>query len=98
MGAPHGSEVAFVFGNLNRAQTTTKYDERDQRISEQIREYWTNFAKTGNPNGGTLPHWPKFEPKVRAYLDLTDNGPAAKEGLRRAVCDLYTEKLEADLK
>ena len=98
LGAPHGSEVVFVFGNLAVEQNTRKFEERDHSISEQIQQYWTNFAKTGNPNGGTLPQWPKFDPKVRAYLDLTDNGPAAKEGLRRAVCDLYTETLEAGLK
>ncbi len=98
LGAPHGSEVVFVFGNLAVEQNTRKFDERDHSISEQIQQYWTNFAKTGDPNGGTLPQWPKFDSKVRAYLDLTDNGPAAKEGLRRAVCDLYTETLEAGLK
>jgi carboxylesterase type B len=55
---------------------------------------WANFEKTGNPNGGNLPVWPKFDPEKRAYLDFTNAGPVAKEGLRRAVCDLYTEKLK----
>jgi para-nitrobenzyl esterase len=26
--------------------------------------YWTNFAKTGDPNGPSVPTWPKFG-KVR---------------------------------
>ncbi len=98
LGAPHGSEVAYVFGNLEGGQNTRKYDETDQKISQQMQEYWTNFAKTGNPNGGNLPRWPKFDTTARAYLDFTDGGPAAKEGLRRAVCDLYTEILESRMK
>jgi para-nitrobenzyl esterase len=62
-----------------------------------MQEYWTNFAKTGDPNGGSLERWPKFDPSARAYLDLTDAGPVAKEGLRRQVCDLYMEKLKHEI-
>lgn len=98
LGAPHGSEVVFVFGNLDLEQSARKFDERDRRLSEQMQEYWTNFAKTGSPNGGTLPQWPKFGPEVRAYLDLTDSGPKEKQGLRRAVCDLYTETLKTQIR
>ena len=93
LGAPHGSEVPFVFGTRN----ASRYNETDRQISAAIQQYWTNFAKTGDPNGGSLPHWPKFDSSARAYLDLTDAGPVAKEGLRRQVCDLYTEKLKHDL-
>ena len=56
-----------------------------------MQQYWTNFAKTGDPNGGNLVKWPKFDPTRRAYLDFTDAGPVAKEGLRRPVCDLFME-------
>jgi len=97
LGAPHGSEVAYVFGTLGADQDTRKYDETDRKTSEQMQEYWTNFAKTGDPNGGGLPPWPKFDAASRPYLDLTDNGPVAKEGLRRQTCDLYREMLESKL-
>jgi para-nitrobenzyl esterase len=34
--------------------------------------YWTNFAKTGDPNGLGLPHWPRFSEGQQLVLDLSD--------------------------
>ena len=90
-GAPHASEIPFVFGTLSVWQNMRHYDESDQKYAGLMQQYWTNFAKTGDPNGGSLVKWPKFDPTARAYLDFTDSGPVAKEGLRRKVCDLSIE-------
>jgi len=98
LGAGHGSEVAFVFGNPGTGQPPRTFDETDWRISQEMQEYWTNFAKSGDPNGGKLPRWPKFDPAKRAYIDFTNSGPIAKEGLRRQVCELYSQYLEDRLK
>jgi para-nitrobenzyl esterase len=97
LGAAHGSEVPYVFGTLGRASAASRYNANDQQLSAVMREYWTNFAKTGDPNGGNLPRWKRFDPSSRAYLDFTDAGPVAKEALRRQTCDLFTEKLEHQL-
>jgi para-nitrobenzyl esterase len=96
-GAAHGSEVPYVFGNLGHAANSPKYDATDQEVSAAMQKYWTNFAKTGDPNGGGLPRWPKFDPAGRAYLEFTDAGPIMREGLRRQVCDLYTENLKRQM-
>jgi para-nitrobenzyl esterase len=94
LGAPHGSEVPYVFGTTGIGHGTRVYNETDHQISEEMQSYWTNFAKTGDPNGASLPHWPVFNATTRAYLDLTDEGTLAKDGLRRQACDLYIEMLE----
>lgn len=97
LGAPHGSELPYVFGTLGCEPTMPKYDATDQEIAATMQGYWTNFAKTGDPNGGNLPRWPRFEPVARAYLDFTDAGPVAKEGLRRQICELCTQKLKRQM-
>ena len=91
LGAPHASEIPFIFGTLPVWQNMRKYNESDQQYAPQVQEYWTNFAKTGDPNGGKLVKWPKFDPAARAYMDFTDAGPVAKEGLRRQACDVFME-------
>ncbi len=98
LGAPHASEIPFIFGTLPVWQKMRNYNDSDAQYALIMQQYWTNFAKTGDPNGGNLPKWPKFDPARRAYLEFTDAGPVAKEGLRRAVCDLIMEnqkRLEA---
>jgi len=91
LGAPHASEIPFIFGTLPVWQRMRNYDESDRRYASLMQEYWTNFAKTGNPNGGQLVKWPRFDATRRAYVDFTDGGPVVKEGLRREVCDLFME-------
>jgi para-nitrobenzyl esterase len=90
-GAPHAAEIPFVFGTLPVWQSMRNYNELDQQYAVEMQEYWVNFAKTGDPNGGSLARWPKFDPTERPYLDFMDAGLVAKEGLRRSICDLYME-------
>jgi para-nitrobenzyl esterase len=90
-GAPHASEIPFIFGTLPVWQRLRNYNESDHDYALIMQEYWTNFAKTGDPNGGKLVKWPKFDARARVYMDFTDAGPVVKEGLRRQVCDLFME-------
>ena len=87
-GATHGAEVAYVFGRLG-----PNYVQADRDLSSAIEQYWTNFAKAGNPNGANLAPWPKFDSIARGYMEFSDNGPVSREGLRRAFCDLYLENV-----
>ena len=47
--AYHSAELWYVFGTLNRCWR--HFDGRHYDLSYDIIKYWTNFAKTGNPNG-----------------------------------------------
>ncbi|HLO60396.1 MAG TPA: carboxylesterase/lipase family protein [Bacteroidales bacterium] len=64
----HGSDLAYVFNHLD-LDPKIKYTDEDRKLSQMMVEYYTNFVKTGNPNGVNLPQWPVFNPKnPRAML------------------------------
>ena len=47
--------------------------------------YWTNFAKTGDPNGAGLPAWPAFTPASRQTLVIGDETKAMADFRRGQV-------------
>lgn len=90
IGAFHGAEVPFVFGTLDRmGPTQPAFTTADYEASKQIQEYWVQFAKTGDPNRGSLPAWPRATDGH--YLAFTANGPAAKSNLQPAPCSVFRE-------
>lgn len=56
-GSAHAAELPFVFGNLAPDKQTPSY----KTLSHAMMTYWTQFAKTGNPNVEGLPVWPRYQ-------------------------------------
>lgn len=48
-GAWHSSELWYMFGTLDRCWRP--WEERDVTLSGRMLDHWTDFMKTGNPNG-----------------------------------------------
>lgn len=59
MGAFHSDDIEYVFGTLD-SRPEAKWRPEDRKLSDQIGQYWTNFARTGDPNGDDLPKWPTY--------------------------------------
>ena len=68
IGAFHAAEIPFVFGSYEKA---IGYSKEDIKLAELMQNYWVNFAKNGNPNGGNLPEWPLH--KGKNWMKLTAN-------------------------
>ena len=73
----HASEVGYLFNEPQPGQPP-------------LQAYWTNFVRFGTPNGPGLVTWPAYDRQGRAYMAFDQDGPVAKAGLRRAICDLRT--------
>jgi para-nitrobenzyl esterase len=75
LGATHGMEMPYVFDHLDHQAVA--WTEKDRELASLIPTYWTNFAKTGDPNGATVPRWPEFRSARGQVMILGDTtGPA----------------------
>jgi len=71
LGAYHGSELQYLFGMKQLPGPATP---AQQQLSSQMIQYWTNFVKTGNPNGPGLPAWPRYDASSHQILSLRPEG------------------------
>jgi para-nitrobenzyl esterase len=83
-GAPHASEIPFVFDKVIPEYLAMRSNGRasqptvaDKAMAVTINAYWLNFAKTGDPNGPGLPAWPKYDRKGDAIMLFHGDGVVA---------------------
>lgn len=82
LGAYHGAEIPYVFGTHDAWLAT---GDADLQLTETMMGYWTNFARSGDPNADGLPAWPAFD-AADAKLMRLDEAPAAQPAPDHALC------------
>ncbi|HXZ67372.1 MAG TPA: carboxylesterase family protein, partial [Alphaproteobacteria bacterium] len=72
MGTPHGAELYYIFQHYPRPDLFAWTDD-ERKLGEVMAGYWTNFAKTGDPNGPGLPIWPRYALDKSQIIRLKTN-------------------------
>ncbi|MEJ3746675.1 carboxylesterase family protein [Actinomycetes bacterium KLBMP 9797] len=90
LGAAHAHELAYLFDLGGYHLLTTPAQEQ---LANQMIGYWSNFARSGNPNGATLPRWqPVRAGDPRPYAQSLESGtgfPGRVDLSTRHHCDLW---------
>jgi carboxylesterase type B len=84
LGATHGSELTSVFGT----SPAFAIDASTKAASDLIQRYWTNFAKTGDPNGGSDLAWPKQAAGQNVRINLALQ-PTIVADFRETECQFW---------
>jgi para-nitrobenzyl esterase len=104
-GASHAADLAYVFGNLaaprevpdNSDPAVVSQSAPDIKLADQIMSYWTNFARTGNPNGAGLPNWPQVTQMQRNEAFLLDVDSKTGATMTPAQVALYDALFARDI-
>ena len=71
-GAFHSSDLWYIFHSMRHSWRP--FTAADQELSQQMVDYWTNFAKFDNPNGKSAEVWKPFTTQSPQFLVLDAAG------------------------
>lgn len=91
-GAYHSADAFYLF-DVRPPAKQPKLDLAQRRLSDAMIRYWTNFARTGDPNGKDLPRWEEFRAGAQSenIRSLTTELPLPKpvDFSREHKCDFW---------
>jgi para-nitrobenzyl esterase len=77
LGAYHGADVQYFF---NRDGKPAPFTPAQQALSQAMIGYWTQFAKTGDPNSPGRPVWAPYDPATDERQSFVPPLPVVESG------------------
>uniref|UniRef100_A0A4X1T3Y5 Carboxylic ester hydrolase n=1 Tax=Sus scrofa TaxID=9823 RepID=A0A4X1T3Y5_PIG len=98
VGADHADDLQYVFGKP--FATPLGYRSQDRTVSKAMIAYWTNFARSGDPNmgGSSVPtHWEPYTLESSKYLEITNkmDSSSMKQHLRTSYLQYWATTYQA---
>jgi para-nitrobenzyl esterase len=93
-GAPHGSEIGYVFDTLPTkpinyyGRDIPAATPDDQKISDAMHAYWVAFAKTGDPGSAGGPRWPRYTVAGDELVEFGADGVHVRKAFAKDRLDL----------
>ncbi|MFT3830284.1 MAG: carboxylesterase family protein [Opitutaceae bacterium] len=88
-GAPHGVDIALLFGTLEQDRLTVAGGAAAARLSAAMMQALLTFARTGDPNCAALPEWRRYDTTQRPTM-LFQTRPACVDDPRGAERALFS--------
>lgn len=82
-GAYHGSEIVYVFNAFPLQDWAWR--PVDLKLGDTVSSIWANFARTGSPNGTSLPEWPAYDAKSDMLMNFGDTPRAQAAPTKEAL-------------
>jgi para-nitrobenzyl esterase len=80
-GAAHGFDLALVFHDLWYTGSS------EAALADRMGGIWTRFAITGDPNGGDVPLWPRYDTSDPTMI--LDSAMSVVDDVRSSQCDFW---------
>jgi para-nitrobenzyl esterase len=66
--SPHTLDIPLMFDNVDKARVLVGPGPQPEAIAKQMSGAWLAFARSGDPNTASLPHWPSYTAERRATM------------------------------